>query len=295
MITVAVAARTMDRQARYRSLLPAPDYAILAALDCPTLARLARSRPVDVIIFDLQKPAMPAEDWLDLIESDPDVKCVPIVWVGRNILPRVFERALAVPGTLAVPERPDSRTLVEAVGRLADRSAKSRRKANVPAPPRKTQWQPEEDVIDQALAIFDEPSGEAGAAEEKVVSPEEIDSHVIKKVDPGVKAPMENSSISLETEEFGTGKIGSTLDPKSTKTPPGVVQEKFLSITTHPGFKKPSGPSQELVERITREVLTVLAARLVDELVAKIDPQLVRSLVEEKLSNTGADSPSPTI
>jgi len=319
MITVAVAARTMDRQARYRSLLPAREFAVISALDCLTLARLAKTRPVDVVVFDLQKPAMPADAWLNLIEGDPDLKHLPTVWVGRDILPGVFTRVQALAGSLTIPARPDSRILAEAIMRITALAEISRRKAGDPHPRSETVWLPEEDIIDQALVIFNEPAeesrpsaepakGEPGAQEwlvsELDSSPDagrkgkphgETESRKTEAAEHKEEIPTEDSSISLDAEEFGTGGFAPVLQEKPVKTPSGVVNEKILPITTNHGFKSQAGAIRELVQRVTREVLAELSVRLADELISRIDPELVRRLVEKKLTGTGTDPPPTAV
>jgi DNA-binding NarL/FixJ family response regulator len=309
MITVAIATRTMDRQARYRSLLPVKDFAIVSVLDCPTLVQMVKSRPVDVIIFDLQRPAMPAEDWLEIIDNDPDLKFFPIAWVGRDVPQSVLAMIKTLADSEIVPPRPEAQVLVEVITRLATKSSLI---SSSLKPAEQAGWQPPEDIIDDALSIFDQ-SPENGkplvvesSRDEWQVSelagatpppkPEQSASGETEddeEVQPFEKAPTEESSITLDSEEIGTGKFG-VAPGKSPTTHPALINEKIISITTRPG-RKITGP--ELVEHITQKVLENLAARLADELLARIDQDQVRNMVRETLSASESDSaghPSPS-
>lgn len=307
MITVAVATRTMDRQARYRSLLPAQDFTIVSALDCPTLAQLAKTRPVDVIVFDIQRPAMPAEDWLDIIDQDPDLRSLPVAWVGRDVPSAVFEKVRAAAICEVVPPRPDAQILIGVILRLA---AICRSAPGVSRQAGQVGWQPGEDIIDDALRIFDQSAENASpdilthSQKEWLVSelvgrrpkgrenrPESNGIGAEEEAPLAKNGPTEESSITLDSEEIGTGKFVVMPGQKNSTTHPGVINEKIMGITTRPG-QRLTGP--ELVEQITREILGKLAAQLADELVARIDYDLVRRMVEEKLTVPDSVPPPDT-
>ncbi len=308
MITVAVATRTMDRQARYRSLLPEKDFAIVSALDCPTLVQLAKNRPVDVIVFDIQRPAMPAGDWLDLVDSDPDLKSLPIAWVGRDVPAPVFARMSASTNSEIVPPRPDSQVLTDIIKRLA---AAPRLAPGAIGSADQAGWRPAEDIIDNALSVFDQSAEDAPPN----IPGDQLQDWLVSELKgspagdgkgkpsgggteaqtpPPADVPTEESSITLESEEIDTGAFGIMPGKKNGATRPKLVNEKILGITTRPG-QRITGP--ELVEHITQEILAKLASSLADELISRVDDNLVRRMVEERLATPKSDpqhgNPSP--
>jgi len=305
MMTIAVAARTMDRHARYRSLLPIRDFALLSALECATLARLIKTRPVDAIIFDLQKPTMPAEEWLDLLARDPELNSVMTIWVGRDVPPNLLERISTLEFSLAVPSRPDSQTLVQALEQAAAHAASTRKKPGDTHPRGIPDWRPGEDIIDQALSIFDQPAGK----EESAPAVQRDDWQVSElacppgaagegtptggrephQVESAALTPEPEPPIALNVEEIGTGSFAITLEPPRPQTNRGLVNEKILAI--HQGTKDANSTDAQLVDRITGEVVAELTYRLADELVSRIDPQMIRSIIEEKLYGSRAREP----
>jgi len=305
MITVAIATRTIDRQRRYRSLLPAEQFAIVSALDCPTLAQLVKNRPVDVIIFDIQRPSMPTEEWLDLVASDPDLGLIPIAWVGRDVPATAFENLRAVANSGIVPPRPDSQKLVQALVQLVENS---RRNARVSRAGGQSGWEPEEDIIENALSIFDraedspiqnqpDASPDEWLVSELVGEPPKDSSNPAGEGN-GVPEPPKNvqelpeeSCITLNSEEIDTGSFGVAPGEKNTTSHHKLVNEKIIENTTG---ARGMPLNAEHVERITREILTKLSARLADEIASRIDHQLVRRTVEQVLAARDISSKSST-
>ena len=180
-------------------------------------------------------------------------------------------------------------------------------------PADQAEWQPAEDIIDNALSVFDQ--SEENAPQN--IPGDELKDWLVSELDsspagdgkgkpdnsgvgteaqtpPVAAVPTEESSITLESEEIDTGEFGVMPGKKTTTTRPKLVNEKILGITTRPG-QKITGP--ELVEHITRDILARLASSLADELVSRIDDNLVRRMVEEKLATPKYDpqhgNPSP--
>jgi hypothetical protein len=304
MITVAIATRTLDRQRRYRSLLPVEQFTIVSALDCPTLSRLVKSRPVDVIVFDIQRPAMPVEEWLNFQANDPDLGIVPIAWVGRDVSAALVDTLASAPLSLLVPPRPDSQVLVQAITTLA---AGARSNEGALRRAKQNGWEPGEDIIENALSIFDgmdngplqnflpveqdewlvsEMAG--GAVKNGNGKPGPVENNNTDKPSATADESTEESSITLDSEEIDTGSYGVVPRKRTTTSHPKLVNEKIMETTTNPGGL-PMSPDQ--IERMTREILDKLAVRLAGELVSRIDPQTVRRMIEQVLAAPAADSP----
>ncbi len=293
----------MDRQARYRSLLPAGQFTILAALDCPTLARLLRTRPVDVVLFDLQKPAMPAGEWLNAISQDAELRCVPIVWVGRDVPQEIYQRVCQAPHSEIIPPRPPLEMLVDILNQQQQVAAQIRREYASRKHEQDSQpWEPEEDIINDALSIFEQEANGKSRPRQQYEEEWKVDEVSVGSVssldddesecgldivphevheEPEVTIDDE-SSLNLNSEEIGTGDYGVIIDEPHGNTT-GVVNEKLLSITTHSGEQR---KLSTLVEQITDEVVANLTGRLVQALVSKIDRGMIKEIVETRLKET---------
>jgi len=309
----------MDRQRRYQSLLSTEDCTVLAALDCLTLSRLAKSRPVDVIIFDLQHPAMSANDWLGTIDRDPELTCLPTVWVGRDVPRGIYDRIKALSNSIAITARPDAPTLLRAIKRVMDSSKNSLKKLGDTGPISNNQWQPGEGIIDQALSIFDSPSDETATPPESAPpspkGPEwsalEVDgaangqkksrSNSKAERDPTEaaqleeKPPEDDSILQVNAEEVTTGKFKiAAISKRDTDSGYRVVPEKMMPHDTAPKIAAPTDQSQKLIERITTEVLDQLTDKLARELISRINPEMVRHMVEKKFGDLSSDQlPTP--
>lgn len=288
----------MDRQARYRSLLPTGQFTILAALDCPTLARLLRTRPVDVVLFDLQTPAMPAGEWLNMISQDAELRCVPIIWVGRDVPQEIYQRVCQTPNSELIPAQPNSEMVVEILRQQQQVAAKVRREFSAETQQEEdSSWQPEENIINDALSIFEqEGNGQAAPRQqyEEEWTVDEVSVGSTPQVDESLRgldvvpqetgaesgSPIgEESSPNLDIEEIGTGKFGVVVDEQQGNTT-GVVHEKLMNTTTNSGEHR---SLKNLVDQVTDEVIASLTGRLVEALVSKIDRAMIREIVEIRL------------
>ncbi len=292
----------MDRQARYRSLLPREQFTTLSALDCPTLARLLRTRPVDVVLFDLQKPAMSAGEWLNLISQDAELRCVPIVWVGRDIPQEIYQRVCQTAHSELVPPQPNAEMLVGILHQQQQVAAQLRREyAARTNEPESLSWEPEEDIINDALSIFEQEADSQSSRPRKKYEEEwKVDEVSVGATDPpddelrgldvmpqGMQDEPEaslgeESSLDLDSEEFGTGKYGVIID-KPHEITSGVVNEKLLSVTTDSGERRQLAA---VIEQITDEVVATLTGRLVEALVGKIDRAMIKEIVDKRLRET---------
>ncbi len=291
MITVAVATRSMERQSRYREQLPEGKFRLVAALDCKMLNIMVSRRPVDVILFDLQRPAMPADEWLGMIEENPEIKGVPTVWIGHDVLPKLIQKIGRLGNGRMLPPTPSAETLIEAVTQVA--SVGSKRKGIGSG----SLWEPGEDTIDQALSIFDledndvdEPNGEFSASEmirlAAHVGNQPDDDDDTERSEPAL---YEASKIKVPAGKSAAKPTQSNADLGN--LPANAVDEPIMgsplgkNVSQKHAAGDSAGKQNPLVEQITNQIVGQLAERLVAEILAGINRKTIENLVREKLDS----------
>lgn len=158
MITVAIAVRDSAATRQYRELMSDTGVDAHFATDIPTLIRLVKGRPIDVVIFDLARNALSINSWLLEVSRDRDLSLAPVLWVGSGILPEMRRVVEEYRPGMYLPQMPSVEDLKLAINRLigrvppvvSDKPRQTREPSDEPV------WTPGEGNIDEALRIFAE-------------------------------------------------------------------------------------------------------------------------------------------
>jgi hypothetical protein len=159
MMTVAVAARKPQSQGRYRFLLGQTGVEAHFVTDLNLLIKCVKSRPIDVVIFDLDDPRLPARKWLDAARLDTDIGLVPVLWIGSEVPASDLQAVEEYRPGLRLAKLPDAATLLQTVERLmgvARLDGEDHLSTSQALKP--PTWKPETDTIDDALCIFADPA-----------------------------------------------------------------------------------------------------------------------------------------
>jgi len=121
MVTIAVAAHKPETQKRYRTLLANAGVETHYVTDLDDLTRCVKSRPVDLILFDLNDPKLSAPEWFDRARQDDDLGLTPVLWIGAGISASAAQAADAYRPGLHVTQFPSRDTLTEFISALIGR------------------------------------------------------------------------------------------------------------------------------------------------------------------------------
>jgi CheY-like chemotaxis protein len=288
MITVAVAARDSMIRRRYLEMLKAAGYEPAFATDVTTLIRQVKSRPIDLVIFDLAPPSLSVVAYLEAVERDQDLALTPVLWVG-NVGPAPYKTALENyrPGKL-IDQRPDENSIAATVGELVGRAAQDHASGNS----KKSDdgdWAPADDTIDSALSIFadEKEIRKAKAIARKSESDQEKAPAIPSKSqqENEINQPTESEAAASPPQASDDSDTFEVKAKELSETPiPGILNEKGHRIekadTLPPGTPAPEedGDSPDaLLDKITERVLT----RLTVEILRKLDVDTVRRTVRE--------------
>jgi len=285
MLTVAVAARQPKTQRRYRAVLGQLGVDAHFVTDSDLLIKCVRSRPVSVVIFDLDDPRWPPRKWLEVAALDIDLGVIPILWIGTEVSGSDLQTIENYQPGLYLPKFPDANALLRAIETLSgdirqtgESGLSASQSLATPA------WKPALDTIDDALSIFADPaSGQAGgepgppvqhSASAAAVSDAKREVAVNPDGDYGVfVAEMTKTETPTSESRSDSGFIEAAAQKNVEK---GVVLSR-------PRIEIPSRSSYDddaLVDRIAEEV----TARLVGELLKSLDPTAIRQAVEAALA-----------
>ena len=155
MMTVAVAARQPQSQKRLRSLLDQVGVEAHFVTDVDSLIKCVKSRPVNVVVFDLDDPRWPARKWLEATAQDGDLGLVPVVWIGSELSASDLQAVVDHRPGLHLAKCPDAETLTEALETLTG-SVRQDKDATLPTSqsPNSPAWKPAVNTIEDALQIF---------------------------------------------------------------------------------------------------------------------------------------------
>jgi CheY-like chemotaxis protein len=291
MISVAVAARDSSVRRRYLELLKGVGYEPLFATDVATLIRFVKSRPIDLVIFDLAPPSLSVVAYMEAVERDQDLALTPVLWVGEADL-APYKSALENyrPGK-HIEDRPDESSIAATVEELVGRASQQHETSDAKKSDDRD-WAPGDDSIDSALSIFADEEEirkakelaakrQSGSENTPAIEPKPPQ---INEIRPSTKvAPSESRSkpqADSDTFEVRAKELSDTPIP-------GILSESSHRIekadTLPPGTPAPreAGDSPEtLVNEITERVLS----RLTTEFLRRLDPDTIRKTVREVLS-----------
>ncbi len=293
MITIAVAAGDPAAIEYYRGLMADAKFEAVFTPEIEQLTQCVKSRPIDLVLFDVSSPALPATAWLEAVRQDGDLALTPVLWVG-------MARPMALATTLdnyrpgaRTRQRPNLTSLMELVKKIMGAGE------DLPDTAPETdesskEWQPELETIDDALSIFD--AGRANGHQTRPL-PDEDDEDIfqtseIRRAAPTTPAkPVGNGSTPPPpTEVLAVPSIGPeekvmldfSDDEEVSSSSPVTAEshEATTAIATKP--VKPQSPfvSEELIDEITNKVISRLAA----ELFRNLDTGAIRQAVREVLA-----------
>ena len=284
MLTVAVAARQPKTQRRYRAVLDQLGVDAHIVTDSDLLIKCVRSRPVNVVVFDLDDPRWSARKWLETAALDVDLGAIPVLWIGTEVSGSDLQTIKDYQPGLHLPMFPDANSLLRAIETLAGDICQAGEKGlSASQSPATPAWKPEVSTIDDALNIFADPGSEQARTEpgppaRESASAAASDAKREVEVNPAgdygvVIAEMTKTVIPTSESLSDSGFIEAAAAKSVEK---GVVLSKpYIEI---PG--RASHDDDALVARIAEEV----AARLAGELVKNLDPTVIRHAVEAALA-----------
>ncbi len=321
MLTVTVAARQPESQRRYRDLLKELGVAAHYVTDHEQLIKCVRTRPVDLVLFDLNDPRWPARKWLDAAAVDSDLAAVPVVWVGSEAPAPDMEAIAQYRLGVHLPKMPDAAALTAVITTITGAVRRETDSGQVPlAGSDPEAWKPAVNTIDDALSIFVEApdaSLAAGSAKPKLEQPSTKTKEAPRNAsgstgddyDLFVAEMVKTEPHSLPREAVPrfvdagvpTGTEKGILIPHPDDADFVVPEESAPNSQPDVGLSLMSGlettaesdsPVREsdqeadaqkaLIDKIAGEV----AARLAGELVKKLDPSAIRKAVEATLTHT---------
>lgn len=285
----------------YRVLMADAKFDAMFTPEIELLTRCVKSKPVDLIVFDLTSPALSPTAWLEAVKRDSDLALTPVLWVGT-----AHPMALATtlenyrPGA-RIRQRPNLTILMGLVQELVGRSADGRVKGEHDVIKSSKEWKPEGEIIDDALSIFAEAelrNGRSHTTSAGVGSDVEDDFQTaeIRRSGPASQAKPQSvgQSASTPREVFAIPSSGpeekavldfSEEEPEQDTQSGSVAgdQESPVAVATK-AVKPPAVPaSEELIDEITTKVISRLAV----ELFKNLDTGAIRQTVREVLAEQG--------
>ena len=299
MITVAVAARDSAASRYYRGLLADAKFEAIFSPDVDSLIRHVKSRPIDLIIFDLNSPSIRVTAWLEAVKRDADLALTPVLWVGH-----ARPMALAVtldnyrPGA-RISEKPTLKTLMELVsqmvGRLEQRPQTVANRSNGSSRP----WKPGDETIDHALSIFAESQGQSGHSPLRPDA--DVAGHDQEDEDDWKTAEIRRSTTNnhpnpvsgtmdaavpnilnppLESGPKAEVIIDFPLDQPQTSGSSATRLHDESALTATIATSQPEPISEAFIDEVTNRVISRLAV----EVFKNLDKDAVRQAVRDVLS-----------
>ena len=306
MITVAVAARDSSANKYYRGLLAEAKYEAIYAPDVDSLIRCVKSRPVDLVLFDLTPPSVPVTEWLEAAAKDGDRALTPVLWIG-DASPSALATTLDSyrPGA-CIPQKPTLTKLSELVHQMVGRVGQANQPATDQEKTSQSEWKPEGETIDDALSIFAESGGSSGLAasspdveeraEDKDIEQDEDwqTSEICRSgpvghssvpsspLDDAMHAGPDYKEAHSLADFDGESAKSATSDPVSEfsasatrNNSPTVASEKSATCLATP-------VTEEFIDEITSRVVNRLAV----EIFKNLDTNAIRQIVKDVLANT---------
>lgn len=297
MITVAVAAGDQAAIDYYRGLMADAKFDAIFASEIEILTKCIKSKPIDLVLFDLSSPALSATSWLEAVRLDSELALTPVLWVG---MARPMALATALdnyrPGA-RTRQRPNLTSLMELVHKVVGRTAAETEEASELMESSK-EWKPEDNTIDDALSIFAD-AGQNGRSQTQPLADDSDDEDIFQtseisrsgavsngKTRNDAPPPKNEPDVLAIPSSGPEEKIVIDLpDEASTVCSPSAVRSSVQAPTLEADTEEsaPSKVSNELVDEITNKVVSRLAV----EIFANLDTGAIRQTVREVLSEQG--------
>jgi len=297
MITVAVAAGDPGANEYYRGLMADAKFDAIFTPEIELLTRCVKSKPVDLILFDLSSPALSATSWLEAVREDSDLALTPVLWVG-------MARPMALATTLdnyrpgaRARQRPNLTSLMELVQKIVGRTSGAPN-SSVPIVESSKGWKPEGETIDDALSIFADAKHANGHhprplpddSDENIFQTSEIrraaHANHTKPAASGSTAHPPGEVLAIPTSgpeekvvlDFSDDDTEVSAPPESTVN----AQSSTTAVATEPAKPKASPVSEDLIDEITTKVISRLAAEIFKNLDTGAIRQTVRDVLTEQ-------------
>ncbi len=293
MISLAIAVKDPAATRRYRQLLTESGCEALYITTIIELVRTVKSRPIDVVIFDLGLSSLPASEWLTIVEKDNDLALTPVLWIGSNI-PRSLTPAIEEhrPG-LWLKTIPKADELMAAVFQLIGRRVDTGAVPPVEHRVDEREWTPQDDLIDDALQIFEEEVGRpanASPGTDFKVQDTHTGSHRQRSQPPGEAAPERlapqhgdnhpevDDEIEVAVSEVTTmpGATGPKRKIFGANNRPPAVAQIDLDAGDDPGA------DVDMVDEIVERVIERLASKLAKQIDASMIRREIAVVMREK-------------
>jgi len=225
MITVAVAARQPQSQKRYRALLGQAGVGAHFVTDVGLLIKCVKSRPIDLVIFDLDDRRWPARKWLEAAKLDSDLGLVPVVWIGSEMSESDLQAVDEHRPGLHLAKFPDAKTLTQAMESLVG-SVRRDDEANPSASQRLNSptWKPAADTIDDALRIFADSSNEKKPAQHPDDLPLQAGSRLAAAPNPKKVSGVTGKDAGEDYDWFVAEMIKTETTPSQPQSDSGFIE-----------------------------------------------------------------------
>jgi len=263
MITIAIAVRDTAAARQYRALLTDSGVDAHFASDIPTLIRVVKGRPIDVVIFDLARNALSINSWLVEVGRDHDLALAPILWIGDGILPEMRKVVEEYRPGMYLPKLPSLDDLKTAINKLIGRIppvGAHQSPGQTAEPLDEPIWTPGENNIEDALSIFAD-SGKTRTRSHQPAAPRRPAETIPFPSARHVQAPVEAPPVPQPPS------------PPMSETPPPKPSESRPAATT-------AGLSEHDLDAIAKRI----SGRLASELLSRLDRNELRRLVEKALA-----------
>jgi hypothetical protein len=287
MMTVAVAAREAGASRYYRGLLADAKFDAIFTPEIEFLIRCVKSRPVDLVLFDLTTPSIPPTSWLEAVKQDGDLALTPVLWVGST-------RPLALATTLdnyrpgmRVIQRPNLTTFMELVEKIVGRTPGREPSEPNDASLTSKEWKPEVETIDDALSIFADSGSKNGREHAKP-----FDGH-----EPENERDFQSAEIRrpapVNHTRFGHGNPSVSTTSEVLAIPPSGPAERsvidFSAGSSHePTRRSPSSELESSPASVANESVAFAEAPLSDEFIDEVTSRVISRLAVEVFRNLNA-------
>ncbi len=246
MVTIAVVARKPETQKRYRTLLANAGVETHYVTDLEDLARCVKSRPVDLILFDLDDTKLSAPQWVDRVRQDDDLGLTPVLWIGTGVSATATQAADAYRPGLHVLHFPGQDTLTEFISALIGRRAEGvDGLAPAVSRPKSADWKPEDLGIDHALRIFADPNEHVANDPETTVSGEDRSMNSAQNPSPKKPAQPGATGMTHDYDWFVAEMNGAESERQQASSDSGIIEAAAPAKMEKRGLVPPARETTE--------------------------------------------------